>query len=454
MRNWSKTLTMLITLIIGIAINGFSQTKPVERKDEEFTARHNVNLEWVRKGDVDVMLLGDSITAGWGRNSAYLKPLFGDLAYRNFGIPGDRCENVLWRLKNGELKSLNPRLVVLMIGVNNIGAGHTKDRIVRGVKDVIYEIQNNSKSTRILLLGILPLYTKDNPKRQKQKAINSELAKLDDGKKIKFLDMEKAFCGADDELNVKYFKPDRLHLTQDGYKVWVKTMKPLVKKMLAEAKTDPAFKNNKKKASAASREVGNMSIAQADEVGIQVPVVNPSFEQTPNDKNGFVPTAWERSDPSLIYTYVGGYKSQNGKRSWLIFPPAGKTKAIYQSIPIDKIKTAIGRPLQKGDKIIFKAQMRFYWEQGGVKPKSIAMGIGFGEKASVLGTMNYFSFKDPAGLPKNWAGYEAVYTVKKKDISDKVKFINIAIRVGAATGQGKKKSSLLIDNLSLGVEKK
>src|SRR5258706_11609562 len=93
-------------------------------KEGGWMKRHEAFVEEAKKGGFDVLFQGDSITDGW-RNGAQKKiwdATFAPLKAANFGISGDRTQHVLWRLQNGEFEGLTlPKVVVLMIGTNNIG---------------------------------------------------------------------------------------------------------------------------------------------------------------------------------------------------------------------------------------------------------------------------------------------------------------------------------------------
>src|SRR5208337_5244157 len=122
-------------------------------KDEK---RHDGFVAIAKKGGVDVLFLGDSITDGWrGSGKDVWKEKFEPLKAANFGIGGDRTQHVLWRLQNGELEGIKPRAAVIMIGTNNLGA-NTAEEIADGIKAIVAEIQKKQPETKILLLGIFP----------------------------------------------------------------------------------------------------------------------------------------------------------------------------------------------------------------------------------------------------------------------------------------------------------
>src|SRR5205807_2434444 len=139
--------------------------------------------------------LGDSITDGWrGGGQEVWKKTFEPLKAANFGIGGDRTEHVLWRLQNGELEGINPKVAVLMIGTNNTGS-NSVEQIADGIKAIVAEIHHQKPHTKILLLGVFPRSPKAaDPVRQKIKDVNNIIATLDDGgKTVRYLDIGAKF---------------------------------------------------------------------------------------------------------------------------------------------------------------------------------------------------------------------------------------------------------------------
>ena len=172
MNPWKSLLSCLVFSALGTASMAFagndhSAVKPVPR-DANWTSRHDKFVEIAKRGGVDVLFLGDSITDAWGgeghgQNSPGSKLFtekFVPLKAANFGIGGDRTQHILWRLQNGELQGINPKVVMLMIGTNNSnGKDNTASEISEGVKAIVGEIQKQSPSTKVLLLAIFPRAT-------------------------------------------------------------------------------------------------------------------------------------------------------------------------------------------------------------------------------------------------------------------------------------------------------
>jgi len=204
--------------------------------DSRFQQRHESFLRRGKEGKIGVLFLGDSITEGWGgtRGREIWAEYYGKLDPANFGISGDKTQHVLWRIDNGELDGISPKVVVLMIGTNNIG--YSAEDILAADTKIVQEIHQKLPDTKLLLLGIFPRGADPNdPKvadmREKIKSVNQGLAKLDDGDKTRYLDIADKFLDADGKLS-KDIMPDALHPNAKGYLIWAKAMQPLLDEMM------------------------------------------------------------------------------------------------------------------------------------------------------------------------------------------------------------------------------
>jgi lysophospholipase L1-like esterase len=206
------------------------------KKDANWEKRHDGFVAEAKKGECDLLFLGDSITDAWrGKPKAIFESAFGAYKPLNFGISGDRTQHVLWRIQNGEMEGLKPKAVVLMIGTNNIGQSNPEapKSAIAGVEAIVKEIHKRSASTKVLLLGVFPRAEKpDNAIRAQVKEINAEIAKLDDGgKTVQYLDIGEKFLQPDGSIS-KEIMPDFLHLSEKGYQIWADAIKePLAKLM-------------------------------------------------------------------------------------------------------------------------------------------------------------------------------------------------------------------------------
>lgn len=118
-----------------------------------------------------------------------------------------------------------------MIGTNNLSA-NSNEEIAEGIKAVVAEFHKQHPNAKVLLLGVFPRAEKpDNPLRGRIKKINEIVSKMDDGKKIKYLDIGEKFLQPDGSLS-KTIMPDFLHLSKKGYGIWAEAVKPTLAEMV------------------------------------------------------------------------------------------------------------------------------------------------------------------------------------------------------------------------------
>ncbi|MDZ4286338.1 MAG: GDSL-type esterase/lipase family protein [Prosthecobacter sp.] len=212
--------------------------KPAPKKDPatgqvqaRFLQAHESFLARGKAGPIGVLFLGDSITAGWagGGKEVWAKN-FTQYQPANFGIGGDRTQHVLWRIAEGELDGIKPKVVVLMIGTNN--NAYPVEDIIKGDKEIVKQIHAKLPDAKLLLLAIFPRGAEANhPLRAKLAEVNKALAKLDDGQKTIYLDIGDKFLDAQSNLP-KDIMPDALHPNAKGYEIWAAAIQePLAKLM-------------------------------------------------------------------------------------------------------------------------------------------------------------------------------------------------------------------------------
>lgn len=214
-------------------------------KDANWLRRHESFVALAKQGGVDVLFLGDSITDFWRNSDPNRggKPVwdehFAPLKAANFGISADRTQNVLWRLENGELDGIAPKVVVLMIGTNNTGferdnvtPRNTPAETIAGVTAVVKTLRTKLPATKVLLMAIFPRGEKpDYPQRAQINEINAAIAKLDDGRNVRYLDIGPKFLTADGTLP-REIMPDLLHPGVKGYEIWAAAIKQPLAQML------------------------------------------------------------------------------------------------------------------------------------------------------------------------------------------------------------------------------
>jgi lysophospholipase L1-like esterase len=226
--------------------------RPVPRMDQNSQTAHAQLLDKARKGGIDIYFEGDSITRRWGATDypallSNWNENFSGWNAANFGWGGDTTQNILWRLYNGELDGVHPKVIVLFAGTNNVGntmpAGGDEAKvadITRGLKAILDLMRTKAPKATIILMGIFP--RNDNMAVMSTiNKVNDNLAKFADGKKVRFLNINDKLGDSDGRLFDGMANPDRLHLAVKGYQVWADALKPIFHELLGPpAKEDHA----------------------------------------------------------------------------------------------------------------------------------------------------------------------------------------------------------------------
>ena len=210
----------------------------------DWPARHAAAAALMQARQPEIVMLGDSITHFWGGdpNGAQVggrrtAPEVWDRVFAarrvvNLGYGWDRTENVLWRLRHGEFEHVSPKVVVLMIGTNNVPL-NTPDEIAAGIAAICDEIHQRSPASRILLLGIFPRGEKPDANRAAIEAVNQRIATFDGrGGVVTYLDIGDRFLAADRSIS-KDVMYDFLHPTAKGYEIWSAAMEPALTRLLS-----------------------------------------------------------------------------------------------------------------------------------------------------------------------------------------------------------------------------
>ena len=222
--------------------------QPRMRADSNSHAAHQQLLATAKSGGIDVNFLGDSITRRWGALDypdflAHWTRTFHGWNAGNFGWGGDRTENILWRLENGELDGVDPKVIVLLAGTNNVGAEQGDEArvadVTRGLKAIVDSCRKKAPAATIVLTAIFP--RNDNSSAMPTLGrINLNLAKMADGKGVRFLDVSPKLADAKG-VPFEGMMVDGLHLSLKGYDVWAAGLRPILAELLGPpAATDHA----------------------------------------------------------------------------------------------------------------------------------------------------------------------------------------------------------------------
>jgi beta-glucosidase len=173
----------------------------------------------------EIVIVGDSIVEGW--DAGVWQEFYAPYHALKLGIGGDRTQQVLWRMEHGELDGLAPRALVLLIGTNNIGdEGASPDTIARGVAKVVEVAQRRLPTTQVLVVGVLPRGERPgDPMRAEVTAINTRLAKLGDGARVRYVDIGARFLEPNGSIR-RDVMGDFLHPTARGYRIFAEAIAP------------------------------------------------------------------------------------------------------------------------------------------------------------------------------------------------------------------------------------
>ena len=227
-----------------LAVSENKAIQPVPRGDEWWKKRQESVNAQVQKGNVDLLLLGDSITHGWENQSALWEKYFGTWNTVNAGFSGDRTQHVLWRLDNGNINGIQPKVAMIMIGTNNSnGNDNTAEEIAEGIAAIVCKLRTELPRTKILLLAIFPRGNREqvadkengasvNPQWAKNDQASQLASRLADGKNVIYLDINKVFLN-DKGVMTRDVMPDLLHPKEKGYALWGDAITPTLEKLMA-----------------------------------------------------------------------------------------------------------------------------------------------------------------------------------------------------------------------------
>lgn len=228
--------------------SGNAAARPDKRPGEGVAAAHaRINAK-VQQGNVDLILLGDSITDKW-RKVPSQNRFFGKWDTVNAGISGDKIQHLLWRLDNGNLAGIQPKVAVVLIGTNNSNEDdHTAEEIAEGIAAVVCKLRTALPQTKVLLLGIFPRGSYEqrtdeslkaagmNPQWEKNDKASMLASRMADGDRVVYLNINQAFLDEAGRLS-RDVMPDLLHPNEKGYELWGNAMMPVLEKMM-ENKTE------------------------------------------------------------------------------------------------------------------------------------------------------------------------------------------------------------------------
>ncbi|KAM4545345.1 platelet-activating factor acetylhydrolase IB subunit alpha2 isoform 1-T2 [Odontesthes bonariensis] len=214
-------------------LNPAAVAKPVEdvHGDGRWMSQHTRFVLECKDGEPDVLFVGDSMVQLMQQHEVW-RELFSPLHALNFGIGGDTTCNVLWRLQNGELENIRPKVVVLWVGTNN--HEHTAEQVAGGILAIAQLLTNRLPKAKIVVVGVLPRGERPNPLREKNAAVNDLLRSwLPRLGQAQLLDVSGEFLHSDGTISSQDMF-DYLHLTSAGYRTMSKPLNDLLLLILEE----------------------------------------------------------------------------------------------------------------------------------------------------------------------------------------------------------------------------
>mmetsp|Transcript_40344 Transcript_40344/g.48899 ORF Transcript_40344/g.48899 Transcript_40344/m.48899 type:complete len:271 (-) Transcript_40344:217-1029(-) len=200
------------------------------------------------KGGLDLLFVGDSITETW-RGTEYskdcmrckgapqvFKKMYGHLKAAAFGIAGDNTPHLLWRLKDGELaEGLSPKVVVVLIGTNDVYMKRDQADVVVGIQGVVDHIREVSPDTKVLITAILPRgetkHPRDpNPIHDTINLVNEGVEAMwkDKDPNVRFHNCNVNFLDKSERVIKRSLMPDYVHPSFEGHQEWAECIKPVL----------------------------------------------------------------------------------------------------------------------------------------------------------------------------------------------------------------------------------
>jgi lysophospholipase L1-like esterase len=228
-----------LALLSPVRAEGGSSAVAQGRTDKNSQIAHEMLLEKARHGGIDLYFEGDSITRRWGATDYpdflenWKKNFYGWNA-ADFGWGSDCTQNMLWRLENGEIDGISPKVIVILAGTNNVGNAPADDAkiadITRGIKALVDVCRQKVPSATIVLMAIFP--RNDNPLANPTiSRINRNIAAFADGKSVRFLNINDRLADKSGML-FDGMTIDKLHPTLKGYQAWADGLRPILTELL------------------------------------------------------------------------------------------------------------------------------------------------------------------------------------------------------------------------------
>jgi platelet-activating factor acetylhydrolase IB subunit beta/gamma len=191
----------------------------VMRTDDQSVAKHNKILGMKTEQEMQLVFLGDSLTRRWEDNIDLWNKYFSAYNAANFGVGGDCLENIKWRILNGELEGIDPKIIIVLAGTNNIDKD-SEETVVIGIREIAEIIRQKLENTKLVILGLLPRNANETGINYAQKIgqINRQLESLFANSGITYRDIGTDLINEQGVVSGRIM-PDGLHLNNLGYEI-------------------------------------------------------------------------------------------------------------------------------------------------------------------------------------------------------------------------------------------
>lgn len=211
----------------------------LEQDSYDWYARHHAALAAARTLKPEVVMIGDSITHFWAGPPQATRVsgvqswqwLYGTRPVLNLGFGWDRTQNVLWRIRQGELDGLDPQWVVLHIGTNNLtgtaqSRASTPAEAAQGVEAVVNEVRRRLPNSKLILMAIMPRGRQAGDAQRAPIAETNRLlaARYAKDPSVRLVDIGKQLLQPDGTLP-EALMPDGTHPSEAGYAIWAKALR-------------------------------------------------------------------------------------------------------------------------------------------------------------------------------------------------------------------------------------
>jgi lysophospholipase L1-like esterase len=223
---------------------------PLSRMDLPWwRARFEAKQEELRQVRPDLVFLGDSIMQAWEKRgppdwldfAPVWQRFYGDRKAINLGFTGDTTAHLLWRIQNGEVAGIAPKVAVVLIGANNLGRLHwSGEDTIAGIDAVVAELRRRLPQTKLVLLAMLPS-DRSAWVTETTLTVNRALAaRYGRGGEVTYLDLAHVFM-KDGRLNRELFLDSKLtppglplHPSAQGQALMAEAMEPTLAALLGD----------------------------------------------------------------------------------------------------------------------------------------------------------------------------------------------------------------------------